>query len=71
MNVSEFESRLHDIVRRLQSDGLAVDITSMLVAQIDGPCLAAMTDEVPETIRRVWKVMQICNHALHRGDVYA
>ena len=71
VNVSEFESRLHDIVRRLQSDGLAVDITSMLVAQIDGPCLAATTDEVPETIRRVWKVMQICNHALHRGDVYA
>ena len=50
VNVSEFESRLHDIVRRLQSDGLAVDITSILVAQIDGPCLASTTDELPETI---------------------
>lgn len=58
--MSEFESQLHEIVRRLQSDGMTVEIKSMLLAQIDGPCLASTAGNYSTSVQS-YENMQTCS----------
>ena len=71
VNAIEFDVALHDAVTKLTSDGMKITIHSALTAQINGPCLAPTTDELSATIEKIASLMRICQHALHRGDVYA
>ena len=71
VNTLEFNSQLHDAVTLIQSDGLKIEIESMLAVEARRPCLSSSTDELPFVFRKIATIMKICDHALYRGDIYA
>lgn len=68
-NAHEFGKQLDGAVKRLESDGLTLDVARQNVIQPESSC--SFSNDVSKTINDIQKVMQMCNHALHKSNVYA
>ena len=68
-NAHEFGEQLDRAVKRLESDGLTLNVTKPIVIEQESSC--SSSNEVSKTINDIQKVMQMCNHALHKSNVYA
>ena len=68
-NAHEFGEQLDRAVKRLESDGLTLNVAKPIVIEPESSC--SSSNEVSKTINDIQKVMQMCNHALHKSNVYA
>ena len=62
-NAHEFGEQLDRAVKRLESDGLTLNVAKPIVIEPESSC--SSSNEVSKTINDTQKVMQMCNHALH------
>ena len=56
-------------MKRLESDGLTLNVAKPTVIEPESLC--SSSNEVLKTINDIQKVIQMCNHALHKSNVYA
>ena len=68
-NAHEFGEQLDRAVKSLESDGLTLNVAKPIVIEPESWCWSS--NEVSKTINDTQKVMQKCNHALHKSNVYA
>ena len=69
VNHRGYVENMEKALRQLQSDGLVVH--TQLLDQCNNISSAAPCNEVTATIRKIERVMQLCQHALYRGNIYA
>ena len=70
INQVEFNDQLHQAAATLQSDGLLVELDSKTNVSLEKPCFSS-TSEVAATVKKIERMMKLCDHALYRRDVYA
>ena len=68
-NAHEFGEQLDRTVKRLESDGLKLNVAKPIVIEPESSC--SSSNQVSKTINDIQKVTQMCNHALHKSNVYA
>ena len=69
MVVGEFAPKLNDAVERLTSDGLVVDGQWTALSSAQERC-GSSSGEITTTIKKIEKMMELCDHALHCSHVY-
>ena len=69
VNHRGYVESMEKALRQLQSDGLVVH--TQLLDQCNNISSAPPCNEVTATIRKIERVMQLCQHALYLGNIYA
>lgn len=67
INQGEFETDLYAAAERLESDGLVVHLDTERGVIVNN----SSTSDVATTIKRIHRLMYLCDHALYRSDIYA
>ena len=71
VNNREFGEKVHNVAASLRSDGLMLELDTPEKVDIQPPCLSSTTGDVTATIRKIERLMKVCDHALYRSHVYA
>ena len=69
VNESEMLQKMTKAFERLQSDGLVADLVA--IPNPEEVILPTNESDLTKTIRDIDRIMQLCDHALYRGHVYA